>query len=306
MPEVIAMLCSDIHLSEKPPIARAEEPDWYGTMEGYLMELLDLTGKYGVGVYCGGDIFDKWKSSPSLINFAINYVPHMKSVAGQHDLPNHMLDRIQGSAFNTLILSGNVNLLPPHSKMFDERFCVDGFSWGEKIKPPCRNSDINLLVAHKYVWNGHAKYPNAPMGQNVSANPEMFSGYDVALLGDNHKPWMAKIRDCLVYNPGSFMRRRVDEKDHRPQVGLLKDDCTIDIHYLDVSQDILTIDPVRMSKATAETIREHDLEEFIERLRGLGEGGLNFVEAMKSYMDAGKIPSEIREIVTKAIEEGDK
>ena len=31
-PQVLAILCSDLHLQMKPPVARSAEPDWFAAM----------------------------------------------------------------------------------------------------------------------------------------------------------------------------------------------------------------------------------------------------------------------------------
>ncbi len=305
MAEVIALLVSDIHLSERPPIVRAEEPDWYAAMARSLTELRNLAEEYGVPIINGGDVVDRWKSSPSLINFAINHLPEMYSVAGQHDLPNHRFEDIEKSAYWTLLECGNINQLAACGTYdLSTSLNVLGHSWGMEIVPPLAEDKdkgkIDLLVAHKYVWYGEAKYPGVSPDQSVVSCKDMFRGYDVALLGDNHKSWKAEIGigGCLVYNPGSFFRRRSDEQDHRPQVGLLKDDKSIEIHYLDVSQDIFEVSsPARLQDKVG-----IQMDEFLEGLKGLGEEGLDFVEAVKAFLDREGVGTSIRQIIMKAME----
>ena len=231
-PEVLAVLCSDIHLSERPPLARSKEPDWYKAMAGQLMQLNDIADQHNAPIICGGDVFDRWKSSPELINFAINNLPTMWSIAGQHDLPMHQLDDIRKSAFWTLVECGKIKMLGRSAPEWNMR--VNGFSWGVDTCPDdSPTSAMKVVVAHKYVWHGEAKYQGADRSQSATACKGMFKGYDVALLGDNHKSWKTRFGKCLVYNPGSFFRRHSDEIDHLPQVGLLKSTGEVTVSYLD-------------------------------------------------------------------------
>lgn len=303
MTEPVAVLCSDIHLSETPPIARSGENDWFGAMVRYLIELKDLSEDLEVPILCGGDVFHKWKSSPELINFAIKYLPTMYSVAGQHDLPYHNLDEMEKSAFKTLCLIGDIYYLPDIKCTQIGKVRVFGFSWGEDIKPPPSSSSdtLNVLVAHKYFWVRDQKFPGASDKDNVLQNADLFRGYDVALLGDNHKSWSHFLEDkCLVYNPGSFMRRNSNQVDHKPQAGILHDDGEITTHYLDVSKD--RFDTTEKKKKEVEE-DEFNMDEFVDELQGLGEAGLNFVEAIKKVMDREGVRKSVRKIVLKALGE---
>ena len=102
--EVIAIVCSDIHLSHKPPLARSGEPDWYVAMARPLNELRGLHSDYGVPVVIAGDIFDRWNSPPELIRFALDNLPKGAWVIpGQHDLPYHDYGALNRSALGVLI-----------------------------------------------------------------------------------------------------------------------------------------------------------------------------------------------------------
>ena len=47
MGKVLAILCSDIHLSHNAPVARSAEPDWYIAMKRPLDEIADLAKANG-------------------------------------------------------------------------------------------------------------------------------------------------------------------------------------------------------------------------------------------------------------------
>ena len=144
MPEKIAILCSDLHLSHRPPLARAREPDWYEAMMHPLDELDDLTGD-NLPVICGGDVFDKWNSPPELINFALAELPGtMESVAGQHDLPHHSWPERRKSAYWTLVESGKIKTLDGRWEG-EGKFVRRGFYWGEELSGR-EGSDLNEKI----------------------------------------------------------------------------------------------------------------------------------------------------------------
>ncbi len=53
--DLVAVLVSDIHLSQKPPIARSAEGSWYQAMQRQLAELKRIAK--GAPVLCAGDVF---------------------------------------------------------------------------------------------------------------------------------------------------------------------------------------------------------------------------------------------------------
>jgi len=304
MSSVIAILVSDIHLSEKPPIARSDEPDWFAAMARQLNELEDLSEGYDVPIICAGDVFDRAKPSPWLINFALDKLPGMYSVAGQHDLPNHRMEDMGKSAFCTMEKSRKIRFLKgvDFAEEFKKNVYLYGYSWGENPRPCVMGTSLNILVMHKYVWHGESHYPGAPKTANVSVCKDFFKGYDAALVGDNHQSWKTKVGNCTVYNPGSFFRRRTTDIDHRPQVGLLKSDGKVEIHYLDVSQDILTVTDTAARQEEVETLKM-EMGKFMEGLKGLGEAGLDFVDAVADYCGQKGVRREIRSLLVQAMED---
>jgi len=134
MSNVIAILCSDIHLCHTPPVARSAEPDWYVAMERQLDELRAVAEQHGAPIVCAGDIFDRWNSPPELINFAIQSSPKMHSIPGQHDLPHHRYEDMQRSAYWTLVAAGVLTDLGTVPKVVSNWLAVHPFPWGFPIK----------------------------------------------------------------------------------------------------------------------------------------------------------------------------
>lgn len=109
----MAVLCGDLHLSEKAPVARWREKDeWYGAMARALDELSELSRSYASPIICAGDVFDRWKASPALIHFALTNLPvDMHCIPGQHDLPYHSLENMNESAYGVLVKAGKIEHL---------------------------------------------------------------------------------------------------------------------------------------------------------------------------------------------------
>jgi len=196
-----AIFVSDIHLSHLAPALRSNEPDWYEAMARPVRELRRLAGKLNVPVICAGDVFDKWSPPAELITFAIQELPEMYAVPGQHDLKHHSYEDIEKSGYWTLVEAGVIHHLEPGSPQRVNNLELYGFPWKHPITPcPNKNERLKVAVIHAYCWEGQYKYLNAPESGNV--RNFKLSGYDAAVIGDNHIGW-ARGKVC---NCGGFMR----------------------------------------------------------------------------------------------------
>lgn len=299
--DVIAILLADIHLSLKPPVWRSAEPDWLEAQKRPLLEVQTLKGKYGCPVIGAGDIFDRWNSPPELINFALTYLPDMFSIPGQHDLPLHNYDDIRKSAFWTLVEAGRIhNILPGchNVKWIENDIILVGFPFGFEIEPLQKKEKgkIYLAVVHDYVWIRDCGYPGAPKENEIRNTRKEWVGYDVIQYGDNHRGFSVEYDSKMVYNCGTLMRRKSDEEDYHPGVGLLMSSGKVVQHFLDTSEDKhLDIGSVEVEEEAL------DMADFIEGLEKLGDTALDFTEAMKQFLKKEKPSMEVRDIILKAM-----
>lgn len=284
----VAVLCSDIHLSMKPPAARAGEPDWFAAMARPLREMSRLANDLGVGVVCAGDIFDRWNSPPELINFALQELPRMWAIPGQHDLPCHRLEDVDRSAFNTLMRADKVvplSLIPVSVGQWLRcgEWLLYGFPWGQGIvDPPTRGDGFyrtsgrkTLAVVHQYVHKPDASYPGAKDLDRIDVVEELrLTAYTAAAFGDNHIGFTS--RNSTIMNCGGLMRRASDEGGRRPMVGILFDSGHIEPYYLDTSADVF--EPVAKAPVTAGA--NEDFEGFLKRLADLQSDPLDFHEQL--------------------------
>lgn len=301
--EVIAVLCSDLHFWHKPPMARSAEEDWFAAMKRVILQLRALSHKNPVGlggqipVVCAGDVFDRWNPPPELINFLIKYLPKMYAVPGQHDLPYHLYEEVHRSGYWTLVEAGVVTNLPPDVPVDvpgRTPIRLHGFPWGFPPKPledPC-DIAVEVAVVHDYLWMIGKGYYGAPDEKRVKNRKGRFKGYDVAVVGDNHTPFEVTASGCRVFNCGGFMRRKADERGHRPRVGLLRADGRVTSRDLDVTHDkFLEVGDVL--KVTGGI----GCEAFVEELSSLGESAIDFASAVKKVLDRGETDPDVRKLV---------
>lgn len=300
-----AILCSDIHLSHNPPVARSAEPDWYAAMARQIRQVKDLCCKDNRPLIIAGDIFDKWHANrtPELVHFAVqefgDFPDGVYAVPGQHDLPNHRVEEKHRSAYGLLsICDVIIDLERP--KRTGTRVSLHPFAWGSEIKPLEKkyNSDLQVAVVHKYIWEKDCTYPGADETEKVTAYRDRLKGYDVAVFGDNHKGFIAKQDGKYIMNCGTFFRRTSDEVDYKPMVGILFSDGSIEPHYLDVSKDKF----IEKGLAQEKEQQELDVSKFIDELNSLHYDELDFRDALEHFMKEKDTCAEVRDLVLQSIE----
>jgi hypothetical protein len=289
--KALAVLCSDIHLSVSPPAARRCEPDWFAAMARTLHQVKELALSCGdVPVICAGDVFDRWNSSPELINFALQELPHLWAIPGQHDLPLHRADLIKKSAFWTLVMAGKISLLSKWGSIPNAGIKVYGFGWGEKITPPDfsdRFVGIRLAAVHSFIWTEDYGYPGVSDDSNLRHFRTQLKGYyDAAVFGDNHKGFLA----AKILNAGTLFRRKSDEINYRPSVGILRASGKIEWYVLDISGEVM--ESVVESEGSSPSA---DFGDFISGLSNLTSDPLSFLEVMQRSMR--QCPGGIRKVL---------
>lgn len=300
---VVAVLCSDIHLSHKAPLIRTAEPNWYDAMARPLQQLQIIKDFYKVPIICAGDVFDKWNSPPELINFALNYLPEMFAIPGQHDLPYHDYDQIFKSAYWTLVQSKVIRHLNPHKVQRIDSFTIQAFPWNFELRPFQGRDEggCSLAVVHKYIWmNEQTSYKDAPRQAKVSTVRGSLAGFTSAVFGDNHKGFLSTNGLAQVLNCGGFMRRNSDQLTYCPQIGLLHFSGKISTVLLDCSEDkflnISTIEEI------ANTIT--GMGEYLNSLKQLMGGcGLDFRTSLERYVQDKKVRKEVAAKIIETLEE---
>lgn len=303
---VLAIALSDVHLSLRPPVAREEEPDWFAAIERPWTEIKELQRKHNAIIICAGDIFDRWNSPPELINWALRVLPGMYAIPGNHDLPSHRPEGIDRSAYGTLVKANRiVNLTPNGHGLFKytlEEGVMRGIPFGINEVPPADpEAKLNIAVIHEYMWiDGHS-YPGAPKEQRLSRSIKRFAGYDVVIVGDNHKGFKRHYANAglTVLNCGTLMRRKSNEANYKPWVGLIHASGKVSTHYLDTSQDIMTVLEPQEEQNSAIAA---EISDFLDELSNLQATRLDFRTAMERTMDQHQVNEQVRTAIREAME----
>lgn len=285
MSSAVAILISDIHATLKPPRCRGNERNWLDKQAEYFAEILLISRKLRVEIFCAGDIFDRYDPTPELINYMIANMPHMYAVAGNHDLPYHNLNAIRQSAYWTLVQAGKItNLGSDKPEIIPGGIAAYGFAYGQETHPPDdRTGMLRLAVVHDYCWyskDPKTGFPGAPPEKSIEQHAKRLGGFDVAHFGDNHTPVSRLVGDLWIFNPGNLIRRTVDECRREPEYGILYDDGTVKRVLLESAAEDKFI-------ADDEPDADDELEEIQEFVRGLmdaPDARFDFRQAVERYI----------------------
>lgn len=310
---VVAILSADWHLTLRPPAWRSAEPDWYTAMMRPLDELHGLQAEHSCPILHAGDITDKWNAPIELPNWIAEVIPkNVYSIVGQHDLPHHRRADIKKSAYHNLELTDSITTIYKDGLHLLPGMTVWGFPFGVDIQraPTDKYKGLKIALVHDYVWFKDKKHPKAPKNKEIrlcrypvphkNIIDCRYYGYDVIVYGDNHKGFMTQIGKTTIFNCGTLMRRKSDEVDYKPQVGLLYSDGSVEPYYLDISQD-KHLDAATAKKKEQEE-EEFDMVKFAKELMKLGDSALDFSEAMKRYCRTKKIKAEVHQVIRTAME----
>ena len=311
--EVLAVTCSDVHLTLTAPISRSNEPDWLEAQGRVLDQVKEIADKHQVPVIYAGDIFHKNNAPPELINWAIGRLPWGYAVPGQHDLPHHVYDDVRKSAYWTLVEVGNIVDLEWNEVQVEEhsdyKLALYGFPWGKDIRYidhdiPTGADLYNVAVIHKYIWVAGKTFVGAPEEEKLSAYKKELRGFDVATFGDNHKGFTGVADDCKVINNGCLIPRRADELNYEPFVGLICLDedgyVCVSTEKLDISQDLWSLD--ESMSADAELIKE-DMGRFLKELKSLNSDEYNFKDAVTHFLATNKVSEGVKGILLDVLED---
>lgn len=299
---VAAILVSDIHLSLHPPLARAEEPSWLEAQARVLKQVKDLAEKHKAIVVCAGDIFDKWTQPHEMVNWALDHLPHMFSIPGNHDLPSHRPELVHRSAYGTLVRAGKITELgkypinPPMSPLY-----LYGRPLNGRIPEVHKYLGFHVLVTHQYLWVQGRSYYGASQEHHLRGKiAKKFRAFDVVVVGDNHMSFDRKLKNgAHVINTGTLMRRKSSEIDYRPRVGFLHENGRVSNHYLDTSADVIT------KTVTPEQEHEHDTEvsQFIAELSRAESCGLDYRDNVRRALDERRATKAVRRVILEAMGE---
>jgi len=169
----------------------------------------------------------------------------------------------------------------------------------EAIPEEERTKSLHVALVHDYFWTEDHCYETAPQEQHESRFEELVGGYHAIAFGDNHQGFTTKLDGVSVINCGTMMRRKVDEKEYQPQIGLLCKSGQIIVNKINTSADkFLEKEEPRPGKARTSRA---DLENILYGLDELDHKHFDFIMAMEYTLDTRKVDNRVKQIILEAI-----
>ena len=289
----LAVLCSDLHLRETAPSSRAEK-DWYAVMEAQLASLAHAAEALEVPIICAGDVFDKWNPSASLVRFAMEFLPQMYAIPGQHDLRYHDYTQRYEGAYGCLVAANIIRDLYPNAWATisgGNQLSVWAMPWGRWEPPttPAPMDTLGLGVLHKYAWCNEAN--KHPMADETSKIEKVYPNMDALLIGDNHVSWSLK----NVLNHGGFIAQNSDQKQHIPKFGVL---FATDEGAVIRTYPYNTPEPQWVETWQPQSSDQKIAGEVITELENLEQTGDSFMDRLKARVETVENPAVRSKLTT--------
>jgi predicted phosphodiesterase len=255
-----------------------------------VKQINDLMEEYGCDCIMAGDLFEHWKTSPQLLNRCLSDLPggefnhhQLRTVIGNHDMPQHNLSNMDKSGFQTLSEAKKISVLKGNHWGFNEEETeIDTlFTTGPQI-----------VIAHMMVWQGKLPWPGCtdPEADEVF---DIFPEADLIITGHNHKTFTAEKGKRLLINPGSLTRHKADQVNHKPCVFLWSAlTNTFKIHYLKTKKNVISREHIDIKKN--KKARE---EAFIEKLKNGWDVSLSFKDNLEIAFQKNKVSDKIKQLI---------
>lgn len=276
-----AILTGDWHLREDQPTCRTD--DFWETQWEKVKFISDLQKQYNCPVIHSGDLFNHWKPSPWLISKTIECLPNeFFTIFGNHDLPQHNLELAHKTGIYAISKAKRLSILA-------------GTHWG--LVPDKSTALIiknrKILVWHVMSYIGKAPWPGCTDPKAHVLLNKYEKDYDLILTGHNHKPFVTKLDNTLLVNPGSLSRQAADQMDFKPRVYLYYANTnTVTPVYIPIKADVVSNEHLKLQKE-----RDNRIDAFISQLDVDWEGKIGFEQNLETFFQKNKIKPEVKQLI---------
>lgn len=288
------LITSDWHIRNTTPKARLD--NYQAALWNKVEQIMALAKEHDAHILFGGDLFDVPKSA---IESTVKLVSTLGNqflcgIPGQHDLPNHLIKNIDKCSFGLMLECGYVRGLEGSVEFEDTS--VHFFPWGSSLGPRKEPGlAYNIAVCHTLTYKGKSDIG----GIKAKTLLRKMKGFDLIVVGDNHKTFVVEHEGRYLVSPGSLMRQDADQFDHEPSVFLWKagPNSVPERIRLKVtaSTRVLTREHLDRQKE-----RESRLDAFIETVNTKYDVDINFMDNLKKFMNKNQTNARVQELVWEA------
>jgi len=314
---VDAILCADTHIRADTPRNRID--NFPTALQNKFEYILKLGTKYNCPILIAGDIGHRPTWPWPLYSWFIRVVKKYKSdiicIPGQHDLPNHKLDKMDDAPMGISAMTKMITVLDNGYKVGVGKINVFGFPFGKEIISPfdmvsdtkqihalsgTDGLNRNIAITHQMVIEDRPEYKGQEGTKAVNLLKN--NDYDLILSGDNHKPFVVQYKNKLLVNPGSMMRSNSDQAGHRPRVYLYDaENNKVVPEYLPIAKDV-----IKESVIDTEAYKKR-FDAVIENLKEKQDQSvtIDFKENVKRYFENNRVRKNIKARVWEIIDSDD-
>lgn len=295
---------SDVHLRDTVPVNRTD--NYIETQERKFRWVLQRAQDLQATILIAGDLFDVAKPSPFLIAYAIRIIKDYKVrilvAPGNHDLPFHRMAHLKYSGLPALEEAGCIQILTQENgaPVFND-INLHVTDWDDDPIEPAESEKPNVLITHRMIIDSEL-FPgqSADYGKTFLRKNRL---YQLIHTGDNHQTIVFEAGKRILCNPGSMMRARIDQIEHRPCIGvwdseaLDKPEERFHLEYIPIEpgHTVLQEDKVAVVKE-----RNEKLQEFVQGLKS-DTPHITFDDNLKSFLANNEIEKPVREYVWGAV-----
>ncbi len=302
------MALGDLHLRDDVPACRTDK--YFEAQERKVRWLVETHREaYAPVVIAPGDLFDYWKPSPFLLQWAIRELRPLApiwAVPGNHDLPQHNLSLIDRSGYAVLEEAGIIKTIPPSGVTIGARgLRLFGFGQGQTpAAPQGKHTLVAVAVAHIPIWYRRNIYKDR-LVSSAEAMAKRLRWFDLIITGDNHQTFHLeedeKQNTPTLVNAGSFMRMASDQVDHQPCVFLIN--LLPSGHIANVKKQTIPVESGVVSREHLVEIEARDgrITVFAESLNRDVEVGLSFRSNLEAFVRSNKVHKDTEALLWQSL-----
>ena len=211
------LIGSDFHFRSNKPIARVD--DYRETQHKEIMWLKELSKDYETFI-SAGDIVHSYveRARPmEFYNYLLQNLPdNMYTIYGNHDVYGSDISTTDNTTVGALVNAGKIKILDSLLYNVDSGDVrIDGFHYGQE---PNEDEKISRNLTKIAVWHNLVLQESHPFIKAPSAEEilKKYPGYDLMIIGDNHKTFIVVDGHRVLLSPGSFKIDTADQIDFKP------------------------------------------------------------------------------------------
>ena len=285
-----AIFAADIHLRADTPICRTD--DFRKTQKLKLQYLFDAGESLDCPIFIAGDFGHRSFWPNELLSEVISLClktggrDRIQIIAGQHDLPQHRVERWKDGALGVLHAAEAIEVCDNQQSDIWKNFVSYYFPFGQDITKQ-KLSWKNVAIAHMMVIENNPLWPGqeAPKANDLL---KKYPEYDLIVTGDNHHPFVIEYEGRVHINPGSMMRQKSDQVNHLPRFYLW---------WAKTNQYMPIFWSIKKDAVTREHLIEKEeidnrINAFVSRLQVNDDVDTDFIENLTQFIHNQKDLSE--------------